>query len=147
MIYDIDIKNIVKPMKRIIFAIILLATAVSCKKEDDIDEIFVGHNWKLSFIQEGSLKKGADKGYGIIFQEKTFNATLPGGNSINGYWEANGDTRQFHCTDVRANGNLEGDETAEKILRILTNAKEYDGTTTWLQIKEKKNSYIQFHNR
>lgn len=134
-------------MKRIIYAITLLTTIASCSKEDDIDDIFVGRNWKLSYIQEGSIRRNSNKDYSILFQENTFEAMLPGGKNIKGNWRANGETREFNCANVKASGSLRGDTIAEKMLQILTKAQHYAGDENYLQIKEQHNVYIQFHNR
>ena len=134
-------------MKKIIFAAMLIASIVSCSKEDDIDEIFVERDWKLSFVQEGSIRRNSDKNYSILFGENTFEATLPNGTTIKGSWKANGDTREFRCANVRASGSLKGDTIAEKMLNILTNAKMYEGDTHYLQIKEQDKVYLQFYNR
>lgn len=134
-------------MKRIIYAIMLLMAIVSCNKEDDIDDIFVGRNWKLSYIQEGNIRRNSNKDYSILFQENIFEATLPGGKNIKGNWRANGETRSFNCANVKASGSLRGDTIAEKMLQILTKAQNYAGDENYLQIKEQHNVYIQFHNR
>lgn len=140
-------KDITVLMKRSILAMMIFATLASCSKEDDIDDIFIERDWKLAFVQEGSIRRSnPDKEYSILFAENTFQATLPGGKSITGNWKANGDTREFHCANVRANGSLGNDTIARKMLQILTNAQSYDGDTHYLKIKEQNNVYLQFHN-
>lgn len=42
---------------------------------------------------------------------------------------------------------LRGDTIGEKMLNIFTNAKSYEGDTNWLQIKQQKNTYMQFYSR
>lgn len=140
-------KNIIIQAKRIILATALLATAVACSKDDDIGDIFIDRDWKLSFVQDGNIRRSSAKEYSIRFQENTFEALLPGGKNIRGNWKANGDTREFSCSNLRESGNLKGDTIAEKMRQILTKAQKYEGDTHYLKIKEQDNIYIQFHNR
>lgn len=139
-------RKIKETMGRIIFTIIMLAVVSSCNKEDDLGEIFIDRDWQLSFVQEGSIRRTSDKSYSILFDENTFEATLPGGKNIKGSWIANGDTREFRCANVRASGSLGNDTIAQKMLQILKNAQRYEGDTHYLKIKEQDNTYMQFHN-
>lgn len=139
-------KNIAKQIKRIIFATILVTAVIACK-EDDINEIFVEREWKLTLIKDGGeMKYTQDKVYTIQFFDNTFKATLPNGGAINGNWKANGSTREFSCSNVRTSGSFAGDTIAQKMVQILTNAKKYSGDTNWLQIKQQENVYMQFYN-
>ena len=139
-------KNIAKQIKRIIFATILVTAVIACK-EDDINEIFVEREWKLTLINYGGEKKYTEgKIYAIQFFDNTFKATLPNGGTINGNWKANGNTREFSCSNVRTSGSFAGDTIAQKMVQILTNAKKYNGDTNWLQIKQQENVFMQFYN-
>lgn len=139
-------KNIAKQIKRIIFATILVTAVIACK-EDDINEIFVEREWKLTLIKDGGeIKYTQDKVYTIQFFDNTFKATLTNGGAINGNWKANGSTREFSCSNVRTSGSFAGDTIAQKMVQILTNAKKYSGDTNWLQIKQQENVYMQFYN-
>lgn len=141
-------KIFVETTKRIIFAATFALTLTACTPDDNISEIFVGRQWTLSYIQEGSVKRynGAKK-YDVLFTDATFSATTPSGSTISGKWEANGETRKFHCWNVQTTGTLKGDTIAEKMLRIFTDATSYDGDTNWLQIKKDKKTFMQFYNK
>ena len=134
-------------IKRTIFATLLIICAVSCSNDDNITEIFRDREWALSLVREGSVERYSDKRYNVKFAETTFTATMPGGATISGKWEADGSSRSFRCWNVRTDGSIKGDTIAEKMLQIFTNATSYDGDTNWLQIKQQKNVYMQFYSR
>lgn len=139
-------KNIAEQIKRIIFAVMLATTVAACS-EDNIEDIFVEREWKLTYVNDGGVKRFTkDKVYSIQFFENSFKATLPGGGTINGNWSANGNTREFRCSNIRTSGHFAGDTIAEKMIQILTNAKKYEGDTNWLQIKQQENVFMQFYN-
>ena len=142
-----------KVPKRIITGIAivsaLLATA-SCNNSDDLDAIFLGPNWKVALFSDNNVKTPPSGIYTMRFYTSSFTATTPKGAVISGNWEANGnnDSRSFHCNNVRVSeGSITGDTTAIKIKNFLEKANSYDGTTTYLLLKQSNNTYIQFHSR
>lgn len=139
-------KTFVKTVKRIIFASTILLIVASCA-HDDIGEIFIDRDWTLSLVKEGSVIRYSNKLYKVSFTEDAFNATTPSGSTISGKWNADNKNRSFHCWNIKTAGSLKGDTIAEKMLNIFTNATSYDGDTNWLQIKQQKNTYMQFYNR
>ena len=139
-------KSIAEQSKRVIFALMLAFSLASCSK-DDIDDIFIEREWKVTYINEGGVKRYTQgKKYTVQFLDNTFKATTPTGGTIEGNWQANGDTRQFSCSNLRTSGLQAKDTIAQKMLQILTSAKKYDGDTNWLQIKQQDNIFIQFYN-
>ena len=133
-------------IKSIIFATALILTLASCNNEDNITEIFREREWTLSLVKEGSIERYSNKKYTVQFAESSFTAAMPGGATIRGKWEADGGTKSFRCWDIRTEGSIKGDTIAEKMLQIFQNATSYDGDTNWLQIKQQKNTYMQFYS-
>lgn len=140
-------KTFAKRTKRTIFAVILILGTVACTHDDDIKDIFEEREWALSYVQEGTIKRFSDKKYSVQFIDNSFNATMPGGATISGKWEADGDSRKFRCWSIQATGNLKNDTIAQKMLQIFTDATAYDGDTHWLQIKQQKNVFMQFYSK
>ena len=141
-------RDIAKKINRIIFALTLLFVTVSCIGDDDINAIFREPNWKLTYIKEGSVQRYAkEKIYSIEFYDQKFTVNTPGGATISGNWQANGDaSHSFTCTNIRTTGNLSGDTLGLKMREILKNARTYDGDTNWLQIKQQDNIFMLFYN-
>ena len=138
-------KHIGKTIKRITFVLLLLTSTMACTSEDDIEEIFVDRTWTLTYIKEGATTRYTEgKKYSILFSDNAFTATTPGGNTITGYWQANGDNRTFTCSNVRTNGNISKDTIAQKMRDILVSSKKYEGDTNWLRIKQQENVYMLF---
>ncbi len=140
-------RSIAKAAKSAIFALALTLTA--CNNSDDISEIFIGHDWKLTYIEEGGIRSwpSQDSGYSLMFSENSFNVTTPNGGKISGRWSANGATHQFSCTNIRTEGISANDTMATQMVNMLKEAKTYDGDTHWLQIIKEKNHLMQFYNR
>ena len=140
--------KIKKISKGILLALALLSTA-SCNNSDDITEIFIGHDWRLTYIEEGGERRwpSQENTYSLMFGETSFNAITPGGGKINGRWSANGKTREFRCTNIRSEGINPGDTIARAMLQIFNDATFYNGDIHYLQIKKDEKHYMQFYNR
>ena len=134
-------------IKSAICAASLILVLASCNNEDSIKEIFRDREWTLSLVKEGAVERYSGKKYNVQFAESTFTAAMPGGATISGKWEADGSTRKFRCWNVRTEGSIKGDTIAEKMLQIFQNATSYNGDTNWLQIKQEKETYMQFYSR
>ena len=140
-------KTFVERAKRTIFVATLMLALSACTQDDDITDIFTGRGWTLSYVQDGATKRYSTKKYDVQFIDNTFNATSPGGATISGRWEADGNSRKFHCWNVQSTGSLKGDTIAQKMLQIFTDATSYDGDTHWLQIKQNKSTFMQFYSK
>ena len=140
-------RNIAKAAKSAIFALALALTA--CNNSDDISEIFIGHDWRLTYIEEGGIRRwpSQNSGYSLMFGENSFDATTPNGGRISGRWIANGETRRFSCTNIRTEGISANDTIARQMVELLKEAKSYDGDIHYLQIIKEKNHLMQFYNR
>ena len=101
----------------------------------------------MSLVREGAVERYSNKKYKVIFTDEEFNAIMPGGSAITGKWKADNKSRSFQCWGIKTTGSLRGDTIGEKMLNIFTNAKSYEGDTNWLQIKQQKNTYMQFYSR
>ena len=140
--------SIAKTAKNVIFAL-SFALLAACNNSDDVGEIFVGHDWKLTFVEQGGTKRWSSRenAYGIMFAENSFNATTPGGGKISGRWSADGNTREFRCTNIRTEGIGANDTIARQMIQLFNEATTYDGDTHYLQIIKDKSHYMQFYNR
>ena len=141
-------ETIAKTLKSTIFAV-ALAIMASCNSSDDISGIFIGHNWRLTYVEEGGIRRwpSQENSYSLMFGENSFNATTPNGGRISGRWSADGKTRQFSCTNIRTEGVSATDTIARQMADMLRNAQKYDGDTHYLQIIKEKNHSMQFYNR
>ena len=142
-------KSIVKTAKKIIFVLTLAMMVSSCNNSDNISEIFIGHDWRLTYIEEGGIRRfsSQDRTYSLIFTETRFNATTPGGGKISGQWSANGNTREFRCTNISTNGISANDTIAKQMIQMFSEATSYNGDIHYLQIIKEKNHLMQFYNR
>jgi hypothetical protein len=140
--------NIAKTIKRIA-AILSLTAIAACNNSDDVSEIFIGHDWKLSFIQEAGTRRwpSQEHAYEITFTANTFNATTPTGGKISGRWSANGKTKEFRCSNIRYESIGANDTIANRMLQMFKDAASYGGDTHYLQIIKDRNHFMQFYNR
>lgn len=141
-------KNYLKIPSKILMLSIALFITTACNTDDDINAIFRERTWNLTYIKSGSIKRYAkDKIYSIEFKNDNFTATMPNGATIKGKWFADGsEIRSFTCRNVVIDGRIKGDTIAENMYDLLQNARNYAGDTNWLQIKQDKNTYMQFYN-
>lgn len=141
-------RRIIEFIKYYIAAIALLFTFTACDNKDDLQDIFIGREWHLAFIQEGDVRKAPEKEYSIAFNNATFTLTTPSDAQITGRWQATNDPRTFQCNGIKTSGSIDSDETAKAIQRILAEARTYNGDTNYLQIiAQPGNVYMQFYNR
>ena len=140
-------RSIAKAAKSAIF--VLALALAGCNNSDDISEIFIGHDWRLTYIEEGGIRRwpSQENSYSIMFSENSFSATTPNGGRINGRWSANGETRRFNCTNIRTEGISASDTIARQMVDMLKEASAYDGDIHYLQIIKEKNHLMQFYNR
>ena len=129
--------------------LLAVATIAACNKGDDINEIFIGHQWQLTYIDDGGNRHrpGYDKKYSLQFTQSGFTANTPGGGSIKGSWQADGKTHEFRCTNIHSSGIASNDTIGNLMLKHLKEAVKYDGDTHYLQIIKEKNNLMQFYNR
>lgn len=138
-----------KEIIKIVFILVATLSFAACSNEDDIDEIFTGHSWTLAFFND-QMEKPIDGDYIIIFNGSIFTLTTPSNTTITGNWKADGETRAFHCSNVKTTGNINNDDTAKRMRQILQNATSYAGDANYLQIIARQgnvNAFMQFHNK
>lgn len=140
--------NIAKTVKSLIFVLALTSIA-ACNKSDELDEIFLDPNWKLTYIQESGIRRWPSQGneYSLKFTDSGFSVTTPNGGSIKGRWHADGKTREFRCSDIRTSSISVNDTIARKMLQLLQEAKSYNGDIHFLQIIKDKDQLMQFYNK
>ena len=141
-------RYIAKTAKTFIFVLTFI-TLSACNNSDDINEIFIGNDWKLTYIEEGGIRRWSsqENAYSLTFAANSFSATTPGGGKISGRWSANGNTREFRCTNIHTEGISANDTIARLMIQMFSEATSYDGDTHYLQIIKKKNNLMQFYNR
>ena len=138
--------NRIKKTIRQALLLLAVATIAACSREDDINEIFSGHTWQLTYIDDGGIRRWpaqTDK-YSLQFTQTGFNASTPGGGSINGRWHADGSTREFRCTDISSSNIANNDTIGRLMLKQLKEAVSYDGDIHYLKIIKDKNQQMQF---
>lgn len=140
----------------ILTVVLLSAAATGCTPENDIEGIFVGRTWKLSYFctvdgddwkhdvkplmtQEEMKSVNTAGKYQITFHDGTFSG-IAYDTTFSGRWEAEGDSYDFKLTITESSGQ-EQDETGRKFLDSLKKARYYLGDYNSVKIfyDEKKN--------
>ena len=143
-------KSNTRTLIRFVMMLALLFTTAACDKNDDINAIFRGQTWYVTYVKDGNitLYPQKDKFYAIEFKNDKFTAYMPNGSTISGHWYADGGgSHTFYCRNVEWDSKIWGDSISEKMLDIFNNAQSYEGDTNWLQIIQNKNTYMQFYNK
>jgi len=137
-------------MKRSIFQIVglllLLPLFSGCNDSDDLQGIFTGKTWKLTYINlkdkggwmngfsEKSIKilNENQESYAITFtgteeDNRISNGAVKGRiitADLTGTWSANGKNNEFHASVTNVNEN---DDLAKEFIKGLNNASSYIG--------------------
>ena len=137
-------------MKRSIFQIVglllLLPLFSGCNDSDDLQGIFTGKTWKLTYINlkdKGGWMNGfSEKSIKILNEnQESYTITFTGTEEDNrisngavkgriitadltGTWSANGNNNEFHASVTNVNEN---DDLAKEFIKGLNNASSYIG--------------------
>ena len=137
-------------MKRSIFQIVglllLLPLFSGCNDSDDLQGIFTGKTWKLTYINlkdKGGWMNGfSEKSIKILNEnQESYTITFTGTEEDNrisngavkgriitadltGTWSANGKNNEFHASVTNVNEN---DDLAKEFIKGLNNASAYIG--------------------
>lgn len=137
-------------MKRSIFQIVglllLLPLFSGCNDSDDLQGIFTGKTWKLTYINlkdKGGWMNGfSEKSIKILSEnQESYTITFTGTEEDNrisngavkgkiitadltGTWSANGKNNEFHASITNVNEN---DDLAKEFIKGLNNASSYIG--------------------
>ena len=137
-------------MKRSIFQIVglllLLPLFSGCNDSDDLQGIFTGKTWKLTYINlkdKGGWMNGfSEKSIKILSEnQESYTITFTGTEEDNrisngavkgkiitadltGTWSANGINNEFHASVTNVNEN---DDLAKEFIKGLNNASSYIG--------------------
>ena len=141
-----------KPICRIILAMLVCTFFTACTQDDDIEEIFIGKTWYMS----GGKLNGTDfskdevselyvnkDSYWIVFSNNSFNGRLSAGSNLSGTWEADGKHRTLKLNITTAE-NCETIVLDRNILHVLKNINRYRGDANILEIFSEEDSYINF---
>ena len=137
-------------MKRSIFQIVglllLLPLFSGCNDSDDLQGIFTGKTWKLTYINlkdKGGWMNGFSEKSIKILNENQESYTIPFTGTeednrisngavkgriitadLTGTWSANGKNNEFHASVTNVNEN---DDLAKEFIKGLNNASSYIG--------------------
>ena len=137
-------------MKRSIFQIVglllLLPLFSGCNDSDDLQGIFTGKTWKLTYInlkdKGGWMNRFSEKSIKILNEnQESYTITFTGTEEDNrisngavkgriitadltGTWSANGKNNEFHASVTNVNEN---DDLAKEFIKGLNNASSYIG--------------------
>lgn len=149
-----------------LWLLLLLPLFSGCNDSDDLQSIFTGKTWRLSYINykdQGGMMEGFDKKSMEIFEKNkeaytiTFTGTeednrISGSISgrvitsdIKGTWSANGKSNEFHANIGDAIGP---DDLSKKFVEGLKNASSYTGDEKglFLYYKSGQQTYVlAFH--
>ena len=131
--------------------LLMIPLCTACNDTDDVEEIFTGKTWRLTFINDGKSYgwyhfpnvKGDDcMSYDPVEGKRIFTVNFKGTahaglidgtfkakGSVNleGNWKANGKTNDFMTTVRSRNTTDPSDPLGEVIAEGLTNATSYTG--------------------
>lgn len=164
----------IKPMKRVcgwLLVAMVLPLLAGCTTSDDVQAIFTGKAWKLTYISRDMSGKWypfndvEDKNFDQYNKgEKSFVISFTGGQTdhlisgkftgmgtsfsgLAGNWSANGESNAFSST-VTGGTNLDkNDKIASKIIDALSKIDTYKGDETFLYLYytyEKDRVYLAF---
>lgn len=149
-----------------LWLLLLLPLFSGCNDSDDLQSIFTGKTWKLSYINykdNGGMMEGFSKesmkifnenkeAYTIIFTGTEEDSRISGSISgrvitsdIKGTWSANGKNNEFHANIGDAIGP---DDLSKKFVEGLKNASSYTGDEKglFLYYKSGQQTYVlAFH--
>ena len=128
----------------------------NCENSDDIEEIFIGKNWKIhgatfngvaingKVVNE--LYSSADS-YWINFSSTTFEGKLQSGNHIRGIWSADGKSKSIQI-NIKTNLDINSSTLGQQIYQVLDNATSYSGDSNVLTIYQDRNNFVRLskHN-
>ncbi|MGI6218743.1 MAG: DUF4847 family protein [Bacteroidaceae bacterium] len=131
----------------------------SCNDEDDVNEIFTGKTWKLTYLGSTDdwedLSSGVNlnnyatekrplKSYTVIFYEGSVRITGAENTVWTGTWSADGKNNTFHINITEKQG--EGTTANEKtFLEQVAGACYYRGSAVLLRLFDSERSnFVQF---
>lgn len=154
-----SIKNTYITGRWLLLLLAILPLAVGCNDEDDLQEIFTGKTWKLTFIsrddqntqydfwngnettrQKSMELLGRGDTYTLFFEMGAINQSTGGSFSgkavsatVSGNWSADGKDNSFSFGQLRVSGT-ESDVLSQAFITALNTAYRYAGDTNNLYI-------------
>lgn len=133
--------------------LMLMPLFLSCDKEDDIDDIFIGKTWYVTGATiNGTSITGDDikslyvspSSYMIYFSsDNTFNGILAAGSHISGSWNADGKKQKMSMSFAKSE-NVNVTTLSSNIYNVLKDATSYSGDVNNIQIKEDHKNFVRF---
>lgn len=123
----------------------------NCENSDDIEEIFIGKNWKIhgatfngvaingKVVNE--LYSSTDS-YWINFSVTTFEGKLQLGNYIRGIWSADGKSKAIQIK-IKTNLDINSSTLGQQIYQVLDKATSYSGDSNVLTIYQDRNNFVR----
>lgn len=149
---------------------VVLPFCSSCESEDDVIDIFTGKVWKMSYIfpeghvstpenfwngdqeaYEASSELGKDQAnFNLVFQGGTLKTGQMGGTfqgrganaTVEGYWEADGNTHALQFSNVHWNGT-ETDVLAKAFMTGVSSVYKYSGDSGNLYLHYKDGQLLR----
>lgn len=154
-----NIKNTYIIGRWLLLLLAILPLMVGCNDEDDLQEIFTGKTWKLTFISRDDQNKQYDfwngnetalqasmkllersDTYTLFFEMGAINQSTGGSFSgkvvsatVSGNWSADGKDNSFSFGQLRVSGT-ESDVLSKAFITALNNAFQYVGDSHNLYI-------------
>jgi len=143
-----------KRFQTILTITLTLIILSACKREDDVDEIFVGRTWYMTGIafngannssETQNFYKDTDRNcYYISFSSNTFQGKLSSGVAFSGTWQANG---KHQTITLHINENTTAELLFDKqILNILSSATSYTSGADFMHLNDNNQNTIRFGN-
>lgn len=148
-------KRLLRHIPIILLVAVVLPFWSSCESEDDVIDIFTGKAWKMSYIfPEGHVSTPEDfwgddqeaymasselakdlANFNLIFQGGKLKTGQMGGTfqgrgvnaTVEGYWEADGETRALQFSNVHWNGTEKDVLAKAFMIGVSSNVYKYSG--------------------
>ncbi len=134
-----------------IYILTMTLLCVSCSKEDDLNELFIGKKWLMTGAtingnvmnsEVKNLYQSGTSAYFINFATSSFNGTLSEGTNISGNWSADGEKKSMTLSITQTSGNISVFD--KNLYTILKNIKKYEGDSNIMILKQDDDNYIRF---
>lgn len=136
-------------LTHLLYIILTILIFTSCRREDDIDEIFYGKTWYMTGIVINGITSPqdtrnfyqTDNTYHITFSAGTFKGTLSSGVNISGTWTADGKHQTIHLAPD-AQSNLSQFDL--QLYHILEEVTSYSSGAEFLHLADGNGNKVLF---
>ena len=136
-------------------AICLTAALVSCDRQDDIDEIFIGRTWYMNGGTINGMRMNAEiknffvegqpSAYSITFAADKFTGMFRNTAPFSGKWAVDGKNHTITLTfDEKPNISSDFDH---RVFNVLNKVTSYSSGATFLTLEQDRYNSIMFGNK